>query len=35
MYEDDYETSLYDFNNNIRRKNKLTNIETIIDYEYR
>lgn len=27
IYEDDYETSVYDFNNNIRRKIHLTNIK--------
>ncbi len=26
IYEDDYETSVYDFTNNIRRKDLLTNI---------
>lgn len=26
IYEDDYETSVYDFNNNIRRRSMLTNI---------
>ncbi len=31
IYEDDYETSVYDFNNNIRRKVQITNKLTIVN----
>ncbi len=33
IYEDDYETSVYDFNNNIRRKIIVTNYENYSEIE--
>jgi len=29
IYEDDYETTVYDFNNNIRRREEFSDIEII------
>lgn len=32
IYEDDYETSVYDLNNNIRRKILLTKVENVYSH---
>ena len=32
IYEDDYETTVYDFNNNIRRKENATDVETFYSH---